>query len=318
LKKKKKKKKKKPQMNFNHLVTCPVCHFGRQFLLTTPCCGFSACQQCLAATAFCPSCRRIFDLKSCKSSISSSIAVAQELIECNWCRKAMDPILIQNHRENCPFRPPAPAEILDPEFISNSEAVQLIEINLEKEQKRFESVLLPVTDQPCFLYVIEQTDTLPGLALRFNVSQQAIRDLNNITGNLQERATIFIPSQPKQQKKKTAEERQRELQRIQNRVITSFIRQTNCKSRQEATFYLKDTFFDLDDAVRKFKEDQAWANQHPLSKPNPSAVPSHSKKGICRTAGSINGPSRSEKCHSYPPRTRKSCLSKILCSFAQD
>merc|ERR1712000_447907 len=110
---------------------------------------------------------------------------------------------------------------------------------------------------------ILETDTLPGLAIKYKVSTKEICQLNRLytTRALHERTALRIP------KKHTPVFSEAEAQGLEEllkvRLVNRFRRKTGIKESEEALFYLENSNMNIEDAFARWAEDESWEETAP-------------------------------------------------------
>jgi len=132
-----------------------------------------------------------------------------------------------------------------------------------------------VSDDGAFLiHYISSKDTLVGISLKYNVKVDDIKRANNLfTGSLNERETLIILGVSKIPKDVEDPTDEMKEERERQRVTKRFQLATKCVSPEEAKFYLEDCAFNVDEAIKRYKEDTEWASKHPC--PSSSAPNTH-------------------------------------------
>jgi len=126
-------------------------------------------------------------------------------------------------------------------------------------------------------HVVVPTDTLQGLSIRYGVSISEIKSENRLISlNLHEKFTLRIP-----ERKRKVPEQEVDLAELesmmQRRLIGRFKKLTSISDLSEALYYLEASEFDLEAALKSYKEDSSWETSHPL-RSAPSAPPKQSCK----------------------------------------
>lgn len=102
---------------------------------------------------------------------------------------------------------------------------------------------------------VTRADTLAGLALKYKTTTSTIKRVNRMPNDLVfQRDVIFIP--------KTAGCTQPipSIDKMPNSSkIGFFVSRTGC-AKEEAKFYLEESDWDVDTAVKSWKEDMSWSN----------------------------------------------------------
>eukprot|EP01102_Stenamoeba_stenopodia_P009095 TRINITY_DN2666_c0_g1_i1.p1 TRINITY_DN2666_c0_g1~~TRINITY_DN2666_c0_g1_i1.p1 ORF type:complete len:385 (+),score=113.61 TRINITY_DN2666_c0_g1_i1:136-1155(+) len=148
------------------------------------------------------------------------------------------------------------------------------QLELESRAREFNEQneeLLPYT-----LHPITSLDTLAGLSLRFNTPVNALQRLNKLPNQqIQHLKYLRIPKSEAEIaaiNAKLAEKNAlsneiaalRSVQAQEQTKIKLFRKATGVQSNEETKFYLQECNGDLDEAIKLWKEDQAWeeANKH--------------------------------------------------------
>jgi len=277
-------------MQNSFLLECPGCLISRDILLEMPCCLRSFCKNCLENTAFCPKCSKVFDVKRCRPVYPLPAIISAVIAICPFpgCDRKIDPLLLQQHKESCRFKPTTDIETLDPHYSSPQ----------DQEQKKLRNMYCnylnmyhkQVSQDPRFFnHIILPSDTLQGIALRYGVTTRELRDENMLTttAHLHERAALKIPI--KRNNAPSQDIDPRELKAImERRLVARFMKETRTKERSEALFYLEETNFDVNAATQLFFDDGVWAHEHPCPKSltQPSSAPA--SYGVVDAHNSIN------------------------------
>jgi len=113
-----------------------------------------------------------------------------------------------------------------------------------------------------YTHVILPTDTLIGLAFKYNITVNDIKVANSLTsGNIHERSVLKIPIKQAPQ----FEIDDGLCLIMQRRLINHFKKETQIVEDSEALFYLQANNFHLQNSIEDFKQDQEWAKTHPFT-----------------------------------------------------
>jgi len=108
-----------------------------------------------------------------------------------------------------------------------------------------------------FRHPVVSTDTLAGIALKYNTKAAYIKQLNKLFDDkhLYSKSHVFVPW-PSQTLSEAAiiETKALEEKRLQQTLIKKFQRE-NGAGKEEASFYLEEVNFDYAKAVEQYKED---------------------------------------------------------------
>jgi hypothetical protein len=76
----------------------------------------------------------------------------------------------------------------------------------------------------------------------------------------------MIPYRGQPINKVTEDDEEKQKEEMMKRLIKRFYRESKCLDEAEAQFYLEDTNYDYDSAIKQYQEDLSWENSHPSSR----------------------------------------------------
>jgi hypothetical protein len=158
-------------------------------------------------------------------------------------------------------------------------------------------------DHPDYVvHKLASSDTLEGLALRFNSSISELQRINQLfdRGSLQFRTFIYVPrmpgsvpsSLPPMESFGQKDKKLQALASLKNRVNNAAGPAAPKMMTEEATVYLEDTDYDVEAAFNNYLDDMAWAKQQG-NQPKRMLKPSNSPatpKSPASTLGGSNSP----------------------------
>jgi len=248
-------------------VLCPSCKFWKDELEQVSCCGARFCHDCLFSLSppNCLRCKQQLVLSSATRYRPTALLVQQVLVKCRHesCERMMHPILREHHEKSCQFAPSDKNIIVD--ALDNVETKEMIERRTQENlfrcyMKEMNCAGMQVSEDGYYNHVIMETDTLPGLALRYSATVQELRAINKLVAdNLHERIVLKVPvrglpnlnTDPK------------ELEALfRKRLISRFHKKTKCVTEEEAVFYLENHQFDIDVAIQEYNKDISWEQKN--------------------------------------------------------
>eukprot|EP01100_Stratorugosa_tubuloviscum_P002441 TRINITY_DN156_c1_g1_i1.p1 TRINITY_DN156_c1_g1~~TRINITY_DN156_c1_g1_i1.p1 ORF type:complete len:291 (-),score=96.04 TRINITY_DN156_c1_g1_i1:303-1175(-) len=261
---------------------CGKCNFSRESLLELPCCSALFCKNCLISTSRCPKCGSFFDIKDCIVYIALQATLSELFVNCKYegCNYLCHKLLYDFHLTNCVHRPESPIDLLDPSYIPRDE------LKLRKKNNIVQSYSKLFGSQDPQVHVILPSDTLVGIALRYNVTVGSIKRLNGFYhNNIHCYDTLKIPSNfqllvPPSANKLTEDEL---AELFRKRLVSKLKFVTKLQSENEAQFYLEDCLYDYDAALKLVTEDIDWEKHNPIPinhsiQNNTKSIPIDSKK----------------------------------------
>lgn len=268
---------------------CPHCNFSRDSIRILNCCSTMACDECIAgASSRCPRCFtflaiNIRTVPCFADSLEDSINAI--LVKCSWagCSHMSTRIMIEEHQRTCPHAPPMEAR---------SEVYAAFSDSLNTRQQRTQNILkhfrqyaniqallreadpsfIPNVDTQGYIeHIILESDTLPGLSLKYGTSAEEIKIINKLpSGNLYERKTLKIPIRKSISYTKQEKDELEEM--LRKRLLLQFKQEHRIEDRAEAQFYLDETNYDYEQASLMYRSDRQWdsSQRPPQSLTNPS------------------------------------------------
>ncbi|KAL6056840.1 hypothetical protein QOT17_015867 [Balamuthia mandrillaris] len=143
---------------------------------------------------------------------------------------------------------------------SNTRAQQLLEEQQAAEQRRRDSAKkeLPAKPEEDFFYhTIQDTDTLQGLSLKYHVSREALKRVNNTSSDIQLMAMKQIRVPKSEHVKAPLPSPQQTEEQARRATFRKFKSRTECTD-EEAKFYLQEAHYDLEKAMALWREDEDW------------------------------------------------------------
>ncbi|KAF2228702.1 hypothetical protein EV356DRAFT_522092 [Viridothelium virens] len=119
---------------------------------------------------------------------------------------------------------------------------------------------------PDVLHFLHPDDTISSIALRYRVPLQILRTHNSLFSDslLQARRTILIPGAYYHGPSLSARPVEGEEEEARKGKVRRFMVTCKVAEYDIALLYLKQTDYDLDEAVMRFQEDEQWEKEHPL------------------------------------------------------
>eukprot|EP01095_Lingulamoeba_sp_RSL-Kostka_P002781 TRINITY_DN13699_c0_g1_i1.p1 TRINITY_DN13699_c0_g1~~TRINITY_DN13699_c0_g1_i1.p1 ORF type:complete len:310 (+),score=81.21 TRINITY_DN13699_c0_g1_i1:83-1012(+) len=271
---------------------CRGCNYNREYLLELPCCSATFCEECMRSVTRCGRCMAPVEIKECRKYKSDLQAWIDDIIKpCRYqaygCKEVKSEFLIHQHEKNCSFAPDS-ENIYLTAFIDPSQTKEALQLerrkNVFENFLQFSNVKLLMgnyglnsaddqsaiftreatpggsDDEECSFYthIVIESDTLAGLAVKYDVSMSIIKQVNKLgSNNIFERSTLKIP---KTKNKPTFNQLEiDQLERIlTERVITRFKREGNLLTNEEAFYYLDTTNFNYQSAMEMCLMDSNW------------------------------------------------------------
>ena len=149
-------------------------------------------------------------------------------------------------------------------FDPNANRDEQLKRVLNEENSQAEKVKKPETlpglekllNHPDYItHLVTKVDTLAGLALKYKTSTSTIRRINRLPNDLvYQRDLIFIPKTP------GCSEPIPSVDGLsKGNKISYFVTKTGCVP-EESTFYLEEAQWDIDQAIKNWKEDMSWSS----------------------------------------------------------
>jgi len=285
---------------------CPKCTLWKENLRVVPCCGYKFCDDCIHKYNGCLRCGSQLSFELLPVYKPTNVLMKQCLAACKHCGIMKSNLLIKSHQDECKKAPVGQLEIdMDDELkqikrnpLTQDDAMTYhIRKNLLASYHKSLPPSLRVgsttsggTDSYT-THIIMDTETLAGISLRYGVNIEALKRINNITGNgdqaLHGRSVLKVPSssasstgnaEPAADGMVMEESMEMVLKR---RLATRFSNATGCKNTQEISFYLEAAQYDFDVAVEEYKADATWGEA------KMKTMPTTSSSSSCRESAAI-------------------------------
>eukprot|EP01096_Ripella_sp_DP13-Kostka_P001111 TRINITY_DN1134_c0_g1_i1.p1 TRINITY_DN1134_c0_g1~~TRINITY_DN1134_c0_g1_i1.p1 ORF type:complete len:275 (+),score=97.11 TRINITY_DN1134_c0_g1_i1:312-1136(+) len=256
----------------NKWQECPHCHFSRDAVRILNCCSTIACEECISsAKQRCPRCFSFLGMDSMKDlpcyAQSLEESIASVLIKCQWerCKHLSTKIMIAEHERTCRHAPPIEKRSeLFAVFADPSSTREARSANIFKHFSMFGNIQLLMSDSVSHTpngdfieHIILDTDTLPGLSLKYGASAEEIKLANKLpSGNIYERKTLRIPL--RKMPVYSNSERDELEENLRKKLILQFKREHNIEDRAEAEYYLEEANYDYSSASNLHRSDAHW------------------------------------------------------------
>ena len=124
------------------------------------------------------------------------------------------------------------------------------------------------------VHYLRHSDTLASISLAYNVPLQILRTHNNLYSDhlISARHEISIPASHYRGPSLSAEPVESEEERQRKARLRRFMMRTKCSDYGMAEVYLKDAKEDVDQAVRRWEDDERWERENPMKKARASGV----------------------------------------------
>jgi len=115
---------------------------------------------------------------------------------------------------------------------------------------------------PFIKHEVRDTDTLPGIALKYNTTTQAIKQLNKLASDhVFTRRYLYIPHDgqtplPEQTPDEVSETT------VRRRLLKDFMKASKISSKEEAEYYLDESDWNLEMALEVYQKDIEWEKQN--------------------------------------------------------
>ena len=200
---------------------------------------------------------------------------------CPYCQISSTPTSIpQGLRDPPAYSPPdsPPTPHFDTPSASDTDS-ELPPAYSAYDSVRAQSFHLPVDGKaaapaPDVLHFLHPEDTVSSIALRYRVPLQALRSHNSLFSDslVQARRTILIPGAYYQGPSLSPRPVEGEEEEARKGKVRRFMVACKVAEYDVALLYLKQTDYDLDEAVTRFQEDEQWEKEHPLNGPSKGAA----------------------------------------------
>lgn len=251
------------------LTICPSCRIWKESLRVMPCCRYKFCDDCLWKTGGCVKCNNNLDFSLLRIYKPIDVLVRECLGSCKFCGEIHSTYMIQSHENSCPKTPlnDLVKEMIQevPPGVSreNLTEVDLKEFQVQKNLLHSYNQMVTryssANSADGFItHVISDTDTLSGIALRYGVNVNDVRNANRLVGvgdqAIYKLMVIKVPINPSH----VPEQGGLDLAAynlLKRRMIARFARKSGCHSSDEAKYYLETHHFDFDTAMSEFSKD---------------------------------------------------------------
>eukprot|EP01111_Echinosteliopsis_oligospora_P009532 TRINITY_DN2809_c0_g1_i1.p1 TRINITY_DN2809_c0_g1~~TRINITY_DN2809_c0_g1_i1.p1 ORF type:complete len:318 (+),score=73.83 TRINITY_DN2809_c0_g1_i1:88-1041(+) len=265
---------------------CPKCTLWKENLRVVPCCGFKFCEDCIHKYNGCVRCGSRLNFELLPIYKPTNVLMKQCLVACMHCGIMKTNLLIKTHQDECKKAPVPQLEVDMDEELRNIKRNPLTQNDAQTYHIRKNLLAsyhksLPSSIRPSLsstpggtesytTHIVMDTETLAGISLRYGVNIEALKRINNITGDgaqaLHGRSVLKVPSSSSTSTSANAEpsadgmvmEESMEMV-LKRRLATRFSNATGCKNTQEIAYYLESAQYNFDEAVEEYKADNAWA-----------------------------------------------------------
>lgn len=127
---------------------------------------------------------------------------------------------------------------------------------------------------PDVLHFLHPHDTISSVSLQYRVPLQALRSHNSLFSDslLQARRTILIPGSYYQGPSLSSRPVEGEEEEARKAKVRRFMMACKVAEYDIALLHLKQSDYDLNEAVTRFQEDEQWERDHPLPGPSKGAA----------------------------------------------
>lgn len=217
----------------------------------------------------------------------TNVIIAENVVPCRYCGNQYTRLLMQKHEDDCSMAPVSDliVDMLQIEKPLNGKltvkALRSIQIrkNLVNSFMLGDSISTTTatgtTPGNYQTHVIQDSDTMAGLAIRYGTNVGEIRRLNHLASqNIHERSVIKVPingapntsTDPKQMTQSIEE-------LMRKRLAVRFMKENTPCDYNEAVFYLEIADYNYEKAVMEFKEDSSWAKTQKIHTTNTHQMP---------------------------------------------
>ncbi|KAI9705650.1 MAG: hypothetical protein M1820_005060 [Bogoriella megaspora] len=224
-----------------------------------PCCGRVICTKCVAAnprfSSYCPYCQ----ISSYPTSIPQGLRDPPAY---------SPPESPPTPHLNTPAESDPESE-LPPAYSAHTYSAAQID-NLPKGGK-------DSGPTPDVLHFLHPDDTVASVALRYRVPIQVLRSHNSLFSDslIQARRAILIPGSHYRGPSLSSRPVEGEEEEARKGKIRRFMVTCKVAEYDVALLYLKQSDYDLDEAVTRFQEDEQWEKEHPMEESSKSAAQRH-------------------------------------------
>jgi len=197
------------------LTDCPGCNYARAVLLELPCCSRQFCKQCLEFKTHCPGCSKTFNIANCYPCQPLQRLVSEVLVECKYCHYKTTEFLLKQHENSCrhssilnnelvealmdPTQTPKGVELqrkrnIYSSFMMYSNVRHILDCLENNKPLDTTPLSVDVGEDGFYTHIILDSDTLPGLAVKYGVTPVEIKEVNRLfSDQIHERTALKIP-----------------------------------------------------------------------------------------------------------------------------
>jgi len=181
-------------------------------------------------------------------------------------------------------------DMLQIEKPSSSEAMTVKQLRSYQIKKNlvgsFMSGIAASVPQNYGTHIVQHTDTLAGLSLRYGCSTEELRRINHLpTQSIHERSVLKVPPSSNQVENVTEASQLTETMEelMKKRLAARLVKENPPCVFSEAVYYLELADYNFEEAVKDYQEDASWSksNSSSATTSNPKSKPKRkSNKGI--------------------------------------
>jgi len=250
-----------------------------------PCCEFKFCTDCSWKNKGCLHCHNHLDvdlIEKLPVYKPTNVLLEENIVPCRFCGNQYTRLLLHKHEDECISAPVSDlvVDMMQLEKPANGKLtlkeLRSIQIrkNLVNSFMLNGSISLSTRETASANYkthVIQDIDTLPGLAIRYGCSVADIRRLNHLVGqSIHERSVIKVPANgPPDSSTDPAQMTQSMEELMKKRLAIRFVKENIPCEYSEAMYYLEAADYNYEQAQKEFKEDASWARTNKPLLPMP-------------------------------------------------